>query len=140
MPEEIVDFGLLSRELNPGIPGIYEDSLIALKRQYESREEATERLPDHFFALQGLRGETQKIKKALKKAADYLVEAYLNNIWPEMNIWWGTYKGHLGHQYAEEGYGCFRCHDDKHRSRSGQVISKDCGLCHDRPFIEKAAL
>ncbi len=140
MPKDIVDFGLLSRKLNPEVPGIYEDSLIALQRKYDSRTEAAKRIPDHFFALQGLRGETQKFKKDIKVAAGYLVEAYLNNIWPEMNIWWGTYKGHLGHQYAEEGYGCFRCHDDKHRSKNGQTISKDCGLCHDRPFVKEAGL
>ena len=82
----------------------------------------------------------QKDVKEIKKAADYLVEAYSNNIWPKMNIWWGTYKGHLGHQYAADGYGCFRCHDDKHLSKNGQAISKDCGLCHDPPFVKKIRL
>lgn len=133
LPEDIVDFGLLSRRLNPAIQGIREDSLIVLKRRYESRAEAAKRIPDHLFALQGLRGEIITFKKEIKEAANYLVESYTNNIWPEMNIWWGTYKGHLGHQYAEEGYGCFRCHDDLHRNRNGQVISNSCDLCHDLP-------
>jgi cytochrome c peroxidase len=26
--------------------------------------------------------------------------------------------------------GCFRCHDDKHVSAEGKVISKDCNSCH----------
>lgn len=30
-----------------------------------------------------------------------------------------------------ESDGCFRCHNDKHASASGEVISKDCNLCHD---------
>jgi len=26
--------------------------------------------------------------------------------------------------------GCFRCHDGKHRSDDGAVLSRDCSLCH----------
>jgi hypothetical protein len=26
--------------------------------------------------------------------------------------------------------GCFRCHDDKHVSKDGKKISKDCQICH----------
>ena len=140
MPEDIVDFGLLSRHLNPELQGIRDDSLIVLQRQYDSKKEAEERILDHFFALRGLRGEMQKDEKYIRKAGEYLVESYLNNIWPGMNIWWGTYKSHLGHKYAEEGYGCFRCHDDKHLSKNGQAISKDCGLCHDHPFVQEVRL
>jgi hypothetical protein len=137
MPKDIVDFGLLSRKLPPELQGIRDDSLIVLQRKYNSKEEAKRRIPDHLFALRGLRGEVQRDEKKIKEAANYLVEAYSNNIWPEMNIWWGTYKGHLGHQFEEEGYGCFRCHDDKHLSNNGQSISKECGLCHDRPLIKE---
>jgi hypothetical protein len=137
MPKDIVDFGLLSRKLHPELEGIRDDSLIVLQRKYSSKKEAKERIPDHLFALRELRGEVRKDEKAIKEAADYLVEAYLNNIWPKMNIWWGTYKGHLGHQYAGEGYGCFRCHDDKHLNMDGKAISKDCSLCHDRPSVKE---
>jgi hypothetical protein len=137
MPKDIVDFGLLSRKLPPELQGIRDDSLIVLQRKYNRKEEAKRRIPDHLFALRGLRGEVQKDEKKIKEAANYLVEAYSNNIWPEMNIWWGTYKGHLGHQFEEEGYGCFRCHDDKHLSNNGQSISKECDLCHDRPLIKE---
>jgi hypothetical protein len=35
--------------------------------------------------------------------------------------------------------GCFRCHDGKHKSDDGAVLSKDCSLCHLllKPRIEK---
>jgi len=26
--------------------------------------------------------------------------------------------------------GCFRCHDGKHVSSEGKVLSKDCNICH----------
>ena len=51
-----------------------------------------------------------------------------------MNVTWGTYPGHLGHQHFDEtGFGCWRCHDDEHESESGNYIKMDCDLCHDEP-------
>jgi cytochrome c2 len=49
------------------------------------------------------------------------------NIFPEMKVSWGTYPNNLGHTVFP---GCFRCHDDNHRTEDGKVISQDCGLCH----------
>ena len=136
MPDEVVDFGLLSKRINPEIEGIREDSLIALQRDYPSREEAEARMGEHLIGLQKLRGEKhyQKYADDIEKAGVYLVESYLNNVWPNMNVTWGTYPGHLGHRYFDEtGFGCFRCHDEEHTSEAGNYIKMDCDLCHDEP-------
>jgi len=136
MPDEVVDFGLLSKRINSEIEGIREDSLIALQREYPSRDEAEAKIGEHLIGLQKLRGEEQfeKYKEDIRKAGEYLVESYLNNIWPKMNVFWGTYSGHLGHKYYDEnGFGCWRCHDDEHVSESGSYIVQDCDLCHDEP-------
>jgi hypothetical protein len=136
MPDEVVDFGLLSKRINPDIAGIREDSLIALQRDYPNREEAAARMGEHLLALQKLRGEKQSEEnvEAIRVAGEYLVESYMNNIWPEMNVTWGTYQGHLGHKYFDEsGFGCFRCHDEEHTSEAGNYITMDCDLCHDEP-------
>ncbi|OGQ95878.1 MAG: hypothetical protein A2521_01875 [Deltaproteobacteria bacterium RIFOXYD12_FULL_57_12] len=135
MPEERVDFGLLSKRINPEIPGIREDSLLVINREYATRDEAKTKMIEHLVGLQGLRGKEQldKYEIDIRKAGEYLVETYLVNVWPEMNIAWGTYPVHLGHQFAEQGYGCFRCHDEEHVSDKGGTITQDCGLCHDEP-------
>jgi hypothetical protein len=52
---------------------------------------------------------------------------YRENIFPEMKARWDVYPNHLGHINTE---GCHRCHDDRHRSEEGRVISRDCNLCH----------
>ncbi|MDP4193180.1 MAG: cytochrome c3 family protein, partial [Bacteroidota bacterium] len=49
------------------------------------------------------------------------------NIFPEMKVRWDAYPNQIGHLTFN---GCFRCHDDKHVSDDGKVISKDCNLCH----------
>jgi nitrate/TMAO reductase-like tetraheme cytochrome c subunit len=45
-----------------------------------------------------------------------------------MKVTWGTYPNNLGHQNFP---GCFRCHDDNHKSRAGKAITQDCSACHD---------
>ncbi len=135
IPEERVDFGLLSKKINGEIPGIREDSLAVLTAVYPSRDEAVRTLVASLVELQSKRDQeaAETYKDDLDNAGAFLLEVYLNNIWPAMNVDWGTYRSHLGHQYADEGYGCFRCHDEEHISSQGEVVSQDCSLCHDEP-------
>jgi len=134
-PDDRVDFGLLSKKINPEIPGIREDSLAVITKLYATRKEAAENMTDDLLALQAKRDQAQadKYKDDILNAGDFLLDAYLGNVWPQMNVNWGTYKSHLGHQDAEEGFGCWRCHDEEHQTESGNVISQDCSLCHDEP-------
>jgi hypothetical protein len=134
--EERVDFGLLSHRIDQGLPGIREDSFKVLEKEYASRDEAEELLIKTLIELQGERHGKSYVEEngeLLVKAGQYLLETYMNNIWPNMNITWGTYRQHLGHQETDEGYGCFRCHDDEHATKIGEVIPQDCDQCHDEP-------
>lgn len=134
--EERVDFGLQSRKLDPGLEGIREDAMEVLARDYPSREQAEETMVADLLELQTKRHGSEFVGENYQRISDggkFLLETYLANIWPSMNIGWGTYRSHLGHQNADDGYGCFRCHDEEHESDSGEVISQDCSLCHDEP-------
>ncbi len=143
MPEDVVDFGLLSKRINSDIPGIREDALAVLTAQYASQEEAAEKIGPDLLALQYKRDpqNVAKYKEDIKKAGIYLTEKYLGNVWPRMNVFWGTYQSHLGHRsedyggykYASADFGCFRCHDEEHENNSGESIPQNCDLCHDEP-------
>lgn len=108
MPEEVVDLGLISKKINPEIQGIREDGLAAINMEYTSQDDAKERLVNNLLELQKKRNPAQaaKYEEDLNVAGEYLLEKFLGNVWPKMNVQWGTYKVHLGHQYADEGYGC----------------------------------
>ena len=54
-------------------------------------------------------------------------EAYVENVYPDMKIEWGTYSDHRGHT---DDFGCFRCHDEEHESDQGGSVSQDCDTCH----------
>ena len=47
-----------------------------------------------------------------------------------MNVTWGTYANNVGHTRPDSFPGCFRCHDEDHKTKEGKVISQDCSLCH----------
>jgi hypothetical protein len=133
---EKIDFGLHSKKINPAIPGIREDSLTVLQKEYISREEAKEQIVETLLSLQAERhgaGFVAENEKSLIESGGYLLDAYMANVWPKMKVTWGTYKGHNGHQYEDEGFGCFRCHDDEHQTEFGKTISQSCDLCHDEP-------
>ena len=51
-----------------------------------------------------------------------------------MNVTWGTYPNHIGHEASD---GCFRCHDDEHATTDGESISQDCSVCHALLAIEE---
>ena len=46
---------------------------------------------------------------------------------PKCGVSWKKFPDNLGHLYYK---GCFRCHDGKHVSDDGKVLSRDCNTCH----------
>ncbi|HXD72262.1 MAG TPA: hypothetical protein VN628_00925 [Vicinamibacterales bacterium] len=54
-------------------------------------------------------------------------DIYRRNVFPAMNVTFGSYPNNIGHI---DSAGCFRCHDDDHRSKDGRKIGQDCETCH----------
>ena len=52
---------------------------------------------------------------------------YRRNVFPPMKVTFGTYPNNIGHI---DSPGCFRCHDDDHKSKDGMKIGQDCETCH----------
>jgi hypothetical protein len=63
----------------------------------------------------------------INQAIEGIIKGFSENIFPEMQVSWDAYTDHIGHKTYN---GCFRCHDDNHVSASGEVIRKDCNICH----------
>ena len=64
---------------------------------------------------------------SLRRAIEVTRALYTTNVFPSMNIGWGTYANQSGHTTSN---GCFRCHDEAHKTRYGLAIRQDCELCH----------
>jgi hypothetical protein len=65
-----------------------------------------------------------------------VAEIYGRNVFPDLHVTWGTYANNLGH---ESSPGCFRCHDDQHKSADGSTISQDCTICHEAVAVAEAS-
>jgi len=53
---------------------------------------------------------------------------YTEIIFPERKADWRVYPNNIGHK---DWPGCFRCHDDKHKTSAGETVrASDCTSCH----------
>ncbi|MFO1449097.1 MAG: NapC/NirT family cytochrome c [Opitutaceae bacterium] len=53
---------------------------------------------------------------------------YAETIFPERKADWRVYPNNIGHK---DWPGCFRCHDDKHKTSAGETVrASDCSSCH----------
>jgi len=82
----------------------------------------------------GAHPEEKPDSRLLEQAAEKVQEIYRENVWPEMNIGWGTYPNHIGHTASQ---GCLRCHGNNHVTAEGKAVRSDCRLCHTVLAIEE---
>lgn len=138
-PEEAVDGALRLGVVNRDIPFIRREGLAALKVEYASHDEAREGITaqirgfyrDSFPAIASDRSHS------VEEAIATLQELYVTNVFPAMNVSWGTYPDHLGHKGLAGG--CFRCHNVAFTAEDGSKISSDCELCHQIVAYERTA-
>jgi nitrate/TMAO reductase-like tetraheme cytochrome c subunit len=129
MPENAVNREMAAGRISPDLPFIHKVAIDLLKRNYRSRLEAQTELPQalreyyrkNYFSLYN----SQRAK--IEEAASGILYIYLGNVFPEMNITWGSYPNNLGHT---DFPGCFRCHDGNHKAKGGGEITQDCNACH----------
>ena len=81
--------------------------------------------------------------ESVRKAIEELHAIYSRNVFPKMNVKWGTYINNISHF---DSPGCFRCHEGNFTTLDGsktigpdgavsesaevKTISNDCTLCH----------
>lgn len=128
-PQNIVDHAMTANTIPRTLPGIKAVTMEILAVEYDTREQADSaiyaRIHEYYNDNYPAVADTQKIQ--IEKAIAGLKDGYSKNIFPEMKASWAAYPDQIGHI---EYNGCFRCHNDRHATESGKVISKDCNLCH----------
>jgi hypothetical protein len=125
-PERAVDAAIASGELSRALPFIRREAVAALKANHPDRDAALREIASRLREF--YRGSGKPIAQPdLDRAVEATQRLYSRNVFPRMNVTWGTYPNHIGHMDAP---GCFRCHDDSHKTTDGRVIKQDCDLCH----------
>ncbi|MFW5906173.1 MAG: NapC/NirT family cytochrome c [Desulfobia sp.] len=129
-PDEALDKKIATGVIPRFLPFIKKQALEAITMEYASAEAAKKGIATH------LRNWYKKkypelIKNnstLLEKAITGAQQAYLENVFPNMNVQWGTYENSIGHD--DEDSACFRCHGRLRDQESGELITEDCDACH----------
>lgn len=129
-PADFVDDALASGRIADDLPDIKSLSMQVLYPVYPATDSAMVHIAnDVMFYYDVMYPEVLESRKAdIEQAIEVLQAEFKKNIFPEMKVRWDVYPNHLGHL---ENIGCARCHNDRHQSATGKVISRDCKLCHE---------
>ncbi len=129
MPENAVNREMAAGRISPALPFIHKMAIDLLKRDYRSRVAAQTELPQALreYYRKNYVAVYNSQRALIEEAAKGILYIYQGNVFPEMNITWGTYSNNLGHN---DFPGCFRCHDGNHKSKGGGEITQDCNACH----------
>jgi hypothetical protein len=140
-PEQSMDQALLRGVVSQDLPFIRREGLRLLKAEYGSRDEALAGIAGGIAAF--YRDSFPVVARAeaaaIAEAGEVIGLLRASNVFPDMNVTWGTYPDHLGHPGFEGG--CLRCHTSTMKTEDGESVSTDCGNCHqvlamDRPAAQ----
>jgi hypothetical protein len=124
-PERGIDAALGQGRLPRELPFVRREAVAAASAEYPDKNAALQaiaaRLRDHFKAYPA--ADARLVERAVAATQD----VWSRNVFPAMKVKWGTYPNHIGHIDTP---GCFRCHDDEHKTKDGRVIGQDCEMCH----------
>jgi NapC/NirT cytochrome c family protein len=128
-PERAVDAAIAVGEIPRTLPFARRESVEALKVGFTDATTAERELSERLRAFYGKN--YPAVASSRGTEVDQLVRTvqrlYGRNVFPAMKVSWGTHENNLGHM---DSPGCFRCHDDNHKTADGRVIRQDCDLCH----------
>jgi hypothetical protein len=122
--ELAVDQAIASGAIDRTLPFVRREAVAALKAEYPTQDAAHEgirqRLTDFYKS-------TPAPEPQVSRSIAAIQALYARNVFPSMKITWGTYLSQRGHV---ETTGCFRCHDDEHKTKAGTAIRQECEVCH----------
>jgi acyl-CoA thioesterase FadM len=129
MPDQAMDEAMTLGRIDRTLPYIKKVGVEALQQAKGPKAAALEQIAQRLRAhYQESDGDSYASKRETIEAAIREIQTiYSRNVFPEMNLTWGTHPNNIGHERFK---GCFRCHDDGHTSKGGKVIGQDCSLCH----------
>src|SRR4030066_1541034 len=123
---------MASRLISRALPWVKRVVVDALVVEYPSREKAHEGMRADIASF--YRNRYPAVYKARKADVDTAVDTAINiynpSVFPDMKVNWKTYASNIGHRNWP---GCFRCHDGRHVSKSGKVLTTECSTCHPMP-------
>jgi hypothetical protein len=115
--------------IDPHLPSIKSVAVKALDEQYATKKGGVDSIA--LAVREYYKSSYPEIAVAQKASIDsaivHIEDIFERSYFPEMRVSWKKFNNNIGHMYYK---GCFRCHDGKHVSDEGKVLSRDCNVCH----------
>jgi hypothetical protein len=129
---------MFDHRISSALPFAKKKSVELLKANYASRDEAAARIPAAFekFYQDNYPSDYAQHRGDVVSSGRAVLAIYNRNIFPEMKVTWGKYPLNIGHT---DFPGCFRCHDEAHKSSEGKTVTQDCSACHNMLAVDEAS-
>lgn len=115
--------------IDPTLPNSKSTAVEALEANYSTAEVALDSIKvsiENYYAKNYPAVATAKKTEIARMVAE-VQKVYSRSYFPAMKVSWKRFPDNIGHMYYK---GCFRCHDGKHVSSDGKVLSRECNTCH----------
>ncbi|MGC8550719.1 MAG: cytochrome c3 family protein [Acidobacteriaceae bacterium] len=136
-PQKALDAAMSHGNVSPSLPFVHKEGLALIQTKYSSQEEAGKKITDALYQYYKTNYPAvwENQRATVEQAAKGLVAVYDQNVFPNMNVTWGTYPNNIGHM---DYPGCFRCHDGSHTAKDGKSIPNDCTTCHNILAVQES--
>lgn len=128
-PDEALDQKITAGLIPKDIPFIKRQALAVITKEFgsDAQARASISLELRIWYQENYPEYSSSKAQTLNKAIDGVIQAYVENVFPQMRVGWGTYESFIGH---DGGGGCFRCHGSGLITKDGRSINQDCNICH----------
>lgn len=126
--EHALDVAFTDGRLDRELPFLRREGLKAVAAEYPTQEAARDGITAALNAFYGKQTPAVAPEK-IAAASKTLGELYATNVFPQMNIKWGTYPNQISHAVVN---GCLRCHNGDHKAADGEAVASDCDSCHSQ--------
>lgn len=135
-PEEAVDEAMLKGIIPADLPSVREQAVVVLSVAYPDQQTGLDGITQLMDYYQKNYPDIYATREEdIQSVVTTLQDIYQQIVFQDQKIDWSTHPNNLGHK---EDPGCFRCHDGKHMTQTGEAIRLECNLCHAVPVVSNA--
>ncbi len=131
-PDRAVDLSLNNGSIDKSLPWIKKTAADALMVPYPNNKTALRTIRNKIFNFyaKNYPGIYKTRQADIEAAVTTVSDIYSRSVFPKMKVNWRTYNNNIGHRNWP---GCFRCHDGRHVTKNGKVLTHKCTACHTMP-------
>ncbi len=128
-PYRSINEALFFKTISVTIPDIKTQLLELFEAEYPDQDSAIIQIQAHLrkYYKENHPRYLENNQSTFDSALVEIEKIYRGSIFPDMKARWDAFPDNIGHLISD---GCFRCHDGKHVSPQGDVITRNCKSCH----------